>query len=247
MPVGKLALWDFDGTLAHRPGMWSGTLVEVAAAEAPHLPLTADAIRPHLRTGFPWNRPDEPHPHLSDADAWWAALHPAMAAAYQAVGVPSETAGALAGRVRERYLALDAWQLFEDAVPALARLTQAGWQHVIVSNHTPELAELVDALGIGHHFLACVNSATVGYEKPRREIYDAALAVAPAAAEVVMVGDNPVADVQGAAGAGIPALLVDRREDQRTPGAFGDLHAVAAALLSGRWQPHAPVVAARRG
>ena len=246
MPM-KLALWDFDGTLAHRAGMWSGTLVEVAAAEAPHLSLSIDDIRGHLRTGFPWNRPDEPHPHLADADAWWAALHPYMAAAYERVGVPSDTAAALATKVRERYLALDAWRVFDDVTPALEWLTAAGWRHVIVSNHTPELADLVDGLGIGGHFLACVNSAVVGYEKPRREIYEAALAAGPGASQVVMVGDNPVADVQGAAGAGIPGLLLDRQAGEPVLGAFRSLAEVADALLAGQWQPHAPVAAARRG
>ena len=69
----------------------------------------------------------------------------------------------------------------------------------------------------------------------------------PGASQVVMVGDNPVADVQGAAGAGIPGLLLDRRGDEPVPGAFRSLAEVADALLAGQWQPHAPVAAARRG
>lgn len=54
----KLILWDFDGTLATREGMWAGTIQEilqelgVAALDA-----GKDEIRSLLKTGFPWHEP----------------------------------------------------------------------------------------------------------------------------------------------------------------------------------------------
>jgi len=33
--VSGLVLWDFDGTLAERPGMWRGCLVETLDADEP--------------------------------------------------------------------------------------------------------------------------------------------------------------------------------------------------------------------
>jgi putative hydrolase of the HAD superfamily len=41
-------LWDFDGTLAYRHGMWSGTLVEILRQAMPACRATVDDIRPHL-------------------------------------------------------------------------------------------------------------------------------------------------------------------------------------------------------
>lgn len=35
MAPDHVLLWDFDGTLAERPGMWSGALLEVLDAEQP--------------------------------------------------------------------------------------------------------------------------------------------------------------------------------------------------------------------
>jgi phosphoglycolate phosphatase-like HAD superfamily hydrolase len=31
----KVVLWDFDGTLAHRPGMWRGCLIETLDLHEP--------------------------------------------------------------------------------------------------------------------------------------------------------------------------------------------------------------------
>jgi hypothetical protein len=60
----RLVLWDFDGTLAWRPGMWSGCVMEVLdEIEAGHA-VTAEQLRNGLRSGFPWHAPNEPHPQL---------------------------------------------------------------------------------------------------------------------------------------------------------------------------------------
>ena len=51
-------IWDFDGTLATRPGNWTGALCEVVANRYPDLGMTPDRLRPHLQHGFPWHRPE---------------------------------------------------------------------------------------------------------------------------------------------------------------------------------------------
>lgn len=50
----------FDGTLAFRSGMWSGTLIEVFRREMPGHPATIRDIRPWMQNGFPWKRPNNP-------------------------------------------------------------------------------------------------------------------------------------------------------------------------------------------
>ncbi len=69
----RILMWDFDGTLASRDGMWTGTLVAVANRLLPERMVTKDDIRPFLQTGFPWHTPEHPHPHQS-SDEWWAVL-----------------------------------------------------------------------------------------------------------------------------------------------------------------------------
>ena len=63
--MNRVILWDFDGTLAHRPGMWRGCLVETLDEHAPGHGIDPEELRPFLRTGFPWDSPEVPHPELS--------------------------------------------------------------------------------------------------------------------------------------------------------------------------------------
>lgn len=131
---------------------------------------------------------------------------------------------------REVYLDPETWTVYDDVVPALERLSADGWRHMIVSNHVPELGKLVEDLGLSPFFDAVVNSAILGYEKPHPEIFRAALAHC-ASERVVMVGDNPVADVQGAQSLGLEAYLV-RRPDGRFEH-FEGLMPLSNHLLSG--------------
>jgi putative hydrolase of the HAD superfamily len=202
--VGRAVLWDFDGTLASRAGMWSGCLAEALDAVLPGHGVSVDALRPGLRDGFPWHRPSVGHSYAT-ADAWWAALHPLLVGAVVGAGVAVSDAERVAGSVRERYLDPAGWTVFPDVVPALSAL--GGWTHVVVSNHVPELPALVAALGLGPYFAAVVTSAAVGWEKPNPAIYAAALRAAGDPEVVWMVGDNVEADVRGAEAVGIPAIL----------------------------------------
>jgi putative hydrolase of the HAD superfamily len=209
--VSRAVLWDFDGTLAYREGMWSGCLVDALEDVLPAHGLGAEAFRPHLRDGFPWHTPDVAHPELCDADAWWEHVGRLLARAYRAVGVAEEHATAAATRVRHVYGDhTRAWRLFDDTVTVLRELAADGWRHVVLSNHVPELDRIVDGLGLSPHLDAVVNSALTGYEKPHPEAFAAGRRAAGEPDELWMVGDNPVADVEGAAAAGIPAILVRR-------------------------------------
>jgi len=213
----RLLIWDFDGTLAHRRGEtgWSILLAEALDAEEPGHGHSADTFRPHLREGFPWHRPEVAHPELCEPEAWWASVRPQLGRAYEAAGYPPARALELAEAARRLYVEPDVgWELFEDTLPTLARLSQAGWTHAILSNHVPELREIVAALGL-HAVVALVScSAETGYEKPHAEAFASVLdQLRPA--EAWMVGDNIVADVLGAEALGIPAVLV-RRPDPRT-------------------------------
>jgi putative hydrolase of the HAD superfamily len=98
--------------------------------------------------------------------------------------------------------------VFEDVVPVLTRLSALQWQHIVLSNHVPELPQLVERLGLGRHFEAVHTSAHTGVEKPNPEAFLRVAATLPVGATIWMIGDNPLADVQGAEAAGIPAILV---------------------------------------
>lgn len=71
------------------------------------------------------------------------------------------------------------------------------------------MRDLLRLAGFGVDDLAMVFSNEVGVAKPAREIFDVAVrAVGVSADQVLHVGDNPQADVQGGRDAGLQTLLV---------------------------------------
>jgi putative hydrolase of the HAD superfamily len=200
---------DFDGTLAERPGLWRACLVETLDAHEPGHCVTADALIPFLQDGFPWHRPDVAHPELCASEAWWESVCAILAAAYEGVGVRRERAIQLAEFARRRYLDPSAaWRVFDDTVPALESLAAQGWRHAILSNHVPELGDIVRGLGLDRYFEEVLTSAATGFEKPHPEAFAAALRLRRGGEPVWMVGDNRDADVAGARRVGLDAILV---------------------------------------
>jgi putative hydrolase of the HAD superfamily len=225
----RTVLWDFDGTLAHRPGRWSGCLVETLDEHEPDHGLRIEDLRPCLRSAFPWDEPERAHPELSDPEAWWGHVSGLLEGAYVAAGIEQPRAAALAGLARRRYVdPSHGWQVYPDTVPALAALGRRGWRHVVLSNHVPELPRMIAALGLGDLVDAVVTSAEIGYEKPHPEAYACAQRVCGGSAGW-MVGDNYEADVAGAEAVGLRAVLV-RSENVRATRYAPDLFGVARFL-----------------
>jgi len=201
-------IWDFDGTLAYRPGKWGSALVQ-ALQDAPcGGEVDIERLRPHLKTGFPWHHPERPHPELRDPAAWWRQVEGVLARALAASGYDPAGAGQIARLAGQHFRDPASFIMFPDTIPALRRLSADGWRHIILSNHVPELEEIVCALHLADHFDAILSSANTGYEKPNPEAFAIALSRAGHPECVWMVGDNPVSDVLGAEAVGIPGILV---------------------------------------
>jgi putative hydrolase of the HAD superfamily len=206
-------LLDFDGTLA-RPRRWSQCIVEVLDAVTPGHTMTIDDVRPHLRQVFPWHRPGEPHPHLTSPDVWWDALGPLLTRAFRACGVGAGLVGQAVAAVRASYCDPSRFELFPDTVESLDLLRSDGHEVVILSNHVPELPAIVDGLGLGRLVDDVFTSAAMGYEKPHAEAFRIGLSGADPT-ESWMIGDNPEADVAGAARVGLRAILVRHADGER--------------------------------
>ena len=104
--------------------------------------------------------------------------------------------------------------VYDDALVALEELRDAGAVMAVVSNvSVHDLAvESLKRLGLLGYFKAVVTSAQVGWRKPHPAIFAEALRRLDCApSEAVFVGDDPVADVEGAKGVGMKAVLVERR------------------------------------
>ena len=212
MPV---LLWDFDDTLGFRDGKWGAALMDAVRRALPGHPLTLDELRPHLMHGFPWHNHHLPHTHIRNADAWWNDLmNPILAGALRDAGIPSPHADAAAALVRQEFPRLERWSLFPETASVLQELAGQGWRHLILSNHVPELPDILEHLGIRHYFAHVVNSATTGFEKPHPNAFACALEWCEREEPVWMIGDNFTADIEGAAAAGIPGILVQKPHPQ---------------------------------
>jgi HAD superfamily hydrolase (TIGR01662 family) len=124
----------------------------------------------------------------------------------------------------------DNFELYEDALPTLARLRELGLKLGLVSNTSRDLDQFV------RHFRldvdAWISSGTHGKVKPSPTIFRAALDLLEVEPErTAMVGDSPEDDVEGARAFGMRAFLLDRegRYDARE-GVLRDLYALPAAL-----------------
>lgn len=203
-------LWDFDGTLGQRrTGRWGACLLELLDRELPGHQVTREALSSHLHSGFPWHDHHLEHPQLCEPTRWWQHINGILAGALVRTGVPTPVAHRVVTTgFRDLYLRADDWELFPDSRAALVTVRAAGGCNVIVSNHVPELADLVRALGVADLVDAVISSAIVGAEKPHPAIFGAALHGVGSPDVVWMVGDNPVADIAGAARLGIPGVLV---------------------------------------
>jgi putative hydrolase of the HAD superfamily len=100
---------------------------------------------------------------------------------------------------------------YPDARPALEALRARGLRIVVVSNWDASLHERLEETGLAPLVDSAVASAEIGHAKPDPAIFAQALALAGAPPEAALhAGDSLEADVEGALGAGLRAVLVAR-------------------------------------
>lgn len=103
--------------------------------------------------------------------------------------------------------------LYDDVLDNLDSLRNQGYIVGIVSNVPSGGEELADQLGLSDSIDFAVTSSEVGCEKPDPRIFAEALRRADSTppGNAVMVGDQIESDINGAVGAGIRAVLLDRK------------------------------------
>jgi HAD superfamily hydrolase (TIGR01509 family) len=102
--------------------------------------------------------------------------------------------------------------VFPDVPPFLSLLRAHGIRTGIVTNayHPMWLRDReLESFGLLEYFPECrISAADTGYLKPHPAIFEHALdCLGVTASEAVFVGDNPVADIAGAQGVGMQAVL----------------------------------------
>jgi putative hydrolase of the HAD superfamily len=104
------------------------------------------------------------------------------------------------------------WRLFPETLDVFSALRQKKIPIGIVSNWDSRLFSICDGLRLTGLMNFVVASAAFGASKPDRRIFEEALRLAAVRpAEGLHVGDSVENDCRGAEGAGMGAVLIDRK------------------------------------
>lgn len=101
--------------------------------------------------------------------------------------------------------------LFDDVIPALTHLKGLKLVLGLISNVDRDITPVCQELGLSSLLQVVVTSQEVGFNKPKPEIFLAALERAKVkSSEAIYVGDQHQIDVVGARGVGMLGILLDR-------------------------------------
>jgi putative hydrolase of the HAD superfamily len=127
----------------------------------------------------------------------------------------------------------NAWTLYPEVLETLTSLKERDLILDVISNFDSRLVRILDGLGAGAQFENIFVSGRVGYAKPDRRIFNAALSchgLAPA--QALHVGDSEINDLSGANQAGIKGILVERGKTSAAPASdrINSLRSILALL-----------------
>jgi len=219
----EAVLFDVDFTLAKPGPLLGGPGYREAAAR---FGLDLDPER-YLEARAAAVADIEHHPELDHDEEVWVRFTEDI---LRGMGGDGPNIREIALEITRGWERSDNFELYEDALPAMAELRAHGLRIGLVSNTSRDLEEF-----IAHFRLdvdAWISSGRHGKVKPSPSIFLAALELLGTVPErTAMIGDSPTDDVDGARALGLRAFLLDRegrfggRDD-----ALPDLQALPAAL-----------------
>ncbi len=213
MPLPQAIFLDAAGTLLHLREPLGHTYAHYAVRHG----LTAEPGK--FEAGFraAWKSlppPVHPEGKVSEDDdrSWWHSLVQATARHAVRENLTQEEVEPLFDDLYLHYADPDAWLLYPDTVPTLEVLSQFAKLYVL-SNFDRRLRGVLLGLGVSKYFEDFIISSEVGASKPHPRIFARALELAGAPpGQCVHIGDDPRADGEGAAAAGIQGIVLNRPE-----------------------------------
>ena len=209
----KRLIFDFDHTLAYRDGMWTATIYEILQ-ENDYNNISYNKIEPFTHIGFPWYDYEIPHKVFFKDLSWWEYMEKMIKNIFLNLDIKDKEANKFSKLFKDKYLNIEKWHLFGDTYEALTKANKNNFECYILTNHTPEIRDIIKGLEINKFIKKVYNSADIGYEKPHYKIYQALLNDLNDKPEnFIMIGDNYISDITGARSNGINAILV-RKENK---------------------------------
>lgn len=208
----KAIFWDSDGTLLYGNESFMKSLVR--AFKKFGYSLEEDTARDFMRRTCSWYVPQKDHSD-KDGEEWWEELCGEIRVFCEEQNVCIEDVESICHEFRKNVVVFE-YEAYPDAKKVLHYFKEKGYENYVISNNFPELGEVFERLGLDTEIAGYFLSASVGYEKPRKEIFDYAISKAGNPEKRYMIGDNPMADYQGGLEAGMVPILVHNIEPGKT-------------------------------
>jgi putative hydrolase of the HAD superfamily len=204
----RAVLFDAGGTLLHADPPFEEVYARVFTEDGAR--FSQDELRAAL--GAAWlelqrEKPDDRYGGVSGEVEFWREF---VQRTRRRLGSGDLSESAFA-RLAAHFQQPESWALYPDSVPTLEALAAQGLALAIVSNWDSQLPRLLELRGLAAFFQVVSVSAIEETGKPGREIFLRTckrLSIAPA--DALHVGDSLRDDFEGARGAGLSALLLDR-------------------------------------
>jgi len=210
----KYILWDFDGTLGYREGIWSEALYSVLLKNGIK-DITIDVIKPYLTKGFTWHNTEKSNKELFGNKTWWEYYEDYFSNIFIELGIQKNISKKLSKEIKNEYMDLEKWHIYDDVIKTLELLIEKKYINIILSNHIPELEEIIKGLGINKYFYKIYSSGNIGYEKPNSKIYEYVLNdMKINKNDCIIIGDSYSSDILGGTKMEIKSILV--RSDNKT-------------------------------
>ncbi len=232
-PRPRAILFDAGFTLTFHDGARLAAYAAKAgiAADAAALEAAERALREELRE----TQGVRMRTHDDGGFKWHERLYRRLLDLAGTRGEAASLDEAAATMLREHRLS-NAWRRIGAGVrESLERLRAAGCKLAVVSNSEGTIEQMLTEIGLRPLFDAVLDSSVVGFTKPDPRIFQLALdRLGVSAADALMVGDSPSADIDGAHAVNIRAALIDPYDLypwSRAP-RFNDVAALTEALLT---------------
>ena len=206
--------WDFHGTLTLHLHQWTDCAYQLIHDNFPQYNVTMEKVCEELDGQcLPWyTHADRDTRHLlTEEDGWWKHCNAELLKMFMRCGLTQEEAESVYLKVREYLVAPENNPLYDDTKTVLETLSARGYKHYLISNNYPELDVLMDQLDLSKYFEGQVISGKIGFDKPRKEIFEYALNLAGNPENRYMIGDNLKDDIHGSKVCGFNTIFIDLR------------------------------------
>lgn len=209
----KAIFWDFDGTLIYSNESF---LCSLNAALVRYNYTIPQSILKQFLTGVcSWYLPSRSYVN-NTKENWWIDLLNNVKVFCSENGIEEKDCVSVCKAFKENVINYE-YRLYNDAEDILSYCKSKGYNNYLLTNNFPEIVKVVEGFELDKYFCDYFVSANIGYEKTRIEIFNYAIREANYPNVCYMVGDNPIADIQGAHNAGIKTILVHKKPSEPHP------------------------------